>query len=226
MAVNVVELYMHELAMQYYVGVEPAPVPGQKLIDSTTSTMADPSNTPLSSTLGMVENLLNLSVQELRSLPVFQFAQIAHGTLNLTKIFYFAKADAEYRKQMPLSAETVEQYLGRLIDLLRAGAEGGKSLPAHSFLMVLHASLALFQEIKHMSLRETKEHCGGKFPATNFIQILDLHEPTPTPRQWNYQGDKHPLEKNVFPEGALHLLSEVAAMGKTNANGFKGEESQ
>ena len=226
LALNVVNLYMHELAMQYYVGVEPASVPGKKLVDATTSTMADPPNTPLSSTFGMLENLLNLSVQGLRSLPVFQFAQIAHGTLTLTKIFIFAKADAEYRKQMPLTVETVEQYLGRLIDLLRAGAEGGKSLPAHSFLMVLHASLALFQEIKHMSLREIKEHCGGKFPATNFIQILDLHEPTPTPRQWNYQGDKYPLEKNVFPEGALHLLSEVAAMGKSNANGLKGKESR
>ena len=214
---------MHELAMQYYVGVEPAKVPvarGKQRVDSSTSTIPDSSSTPLSSTRGMLDNLLDLSVQELRSLPVFQFAQIAHGTLTLTKMFNFAKADSAYRKQMPLSAETVEQYVGRLIDLLRAGAEGGKSLPAHSFLMVLHASLALFQEIKHMSLREIKEHCGGKFPATNFIQILDLHEPTPTPRQWNYMGDKHPLEKDVFPEGALHLLSEVAAMGKSNTNGY------
>lgn len=221
LALNVVNLYMHELAMQYYVGVEPAVVPGEQGPKSSTSTLADLSNTPLSSTLGMLDDLLSLSVQGLRSLPVFQFAQIAHGTLTLTKMFNFAKADPGYRKQMPLSAETVEQYLGRLIDLLRAGAEGGKSLPAHSFLMVLHASLGLFQEIKDMSLGEIKEYCGGKFPATNFIQILDLHEPTPTPRQWNYLGDKFPLEKDVFPEGALHLLSEVAAMGKSNAEGYR-----
>lgn len=226
LALNVVNLYMHELAMQYYVGVEPGTVPGtrgKQPIESSTSPTVDPSNTPLSSTLGMLDNLLNLSVQDLRSLPVFQFAQIAHGTLTLTKMFNFGKADPEYRKQMPLSAETVEQYVGQLIELLRAGAEGGKSLPAHSFLMVLHASLCLFQEIKHMSLRQIKEHCGGKFPATNFIQILDLHEPTPTPRQWNYLGDKYPLEQDVFPEGALHLLSEVAAMGKSNANGYRAE---
>lgn len=229
LALDVVNLYMHELAMQYYVGVEPAPVPGARsktLTEPATCALADPSNTPLSSTLGMLENLLNSSVQGLRSLPVFQFAQIGHGTLTLTKIFIFAKVDAKYRQQMPLSAETVEEYLGRLMDLLRAGAEGGKSLPAHSFLMVLHASLGLFREIKNMSLREIKEHCGGKFPATNFIQILDLHEPTPTPRQWNYLGDKYPLEKDVFPEGALHLLSEVAAMGKSNANGYSEEEGQ
>lgn len=229
MALNVVNLYMHELAMQYYVGVEPAMVPGargKQRIEPSTSTMTDPLNTPLSSTLAMLDNLLSLSVQGLRSLPVFQFAQIAHGTLTLTKMYNFGKADAEYRKQMPLSAETVEQYVGRLIDLLRAGAEGGNSLPAHSFLMVIHASLNLFREIKHMSLREIKEHCGGKFPATNFIQILDLHEPTPTPRQWNYMGDKFPLEQDVFPEGALHLLSEVAAMGKSNMNGYRVEGGQ
>ena len=217
---------MHELAMQYYVEIEPAPLPGARIkqtTESPTFTMADPPNTPLSSTLGMLENLLNLSVQGLRSLPVFQFAQIGHGTLTLTKIFNFAKVDQGCRKRMPLSAETVEDYLSRLIDLMRAGAEGGKSLPAHSFLMVLHASLALFQEIKNMSLREIKEHIGGEFPATNSIQILDLHEPTPTPRQWNYLGDKAPLEKDVFPEGALHLLSEVAAMGKSNANGYRRE---
>ena len=220
---------MHELAMQYYVGMEPAPVVGARIkqpIEPPASTTAEASDTPLSSTLGMLENLLEFSVQDLRSLPVFQFAQIGHGTLTLTKIFNFAKADPQYRKQMPLSADTVEEYLGRLIDSLRAGAEGGKSLPAHSFLMVLAASLALFQEIKNMSLREIKEHCGGKYPATNFIQILDLHEPTPTPRQWNYLGDKAPLEKDVFPEGALHLLSEVA-MGKSNANGYtRGEEGK
>lgn len=227
LALNVVNLYMHELAMQYYVGVKPAAAPGARGEQETkSSTFTRAPNTPLSSTLGMLDNLLDLSVQGLRSLPIFQFAQIAHGTLTLTKMFNFAKADAEYREQMPLSAETVEQYVGRLIDLLRAGAEGGKSLPAHSFLMVLHASLDLFQEIKHMSLGEIKEHCGGKFPATNFIQILDLHEPTPTPRQWNYSGDKFPLEKDVFPEGALHLLSEVAAMGKSNANGYRVQEGQ
>lgn len=229
LALNVVNLYMHELAMQYYVGVETGIVAGargKQRMDSSASAMVDRPNTPLSSTLAMLDNLLSLSVQGLRSLPVFQFAQIAHGTLTLTKMFNFGKADVEYRKQMPLSAETVEEYVGRLIDLLRAGAEGGKSLPAHSFLMVLHASLALFQEIKHMSLGEIKEHCGGKFPATNFIQILDLHEPTPTPRQWNYMGDKYPLEKDVFPEGALHLLSEVAAMGKSNGNGYRVEAGQ
>ena len=227
LALNVVNLYMHELAMQFYVGVEPALVPGarsKQRVEPPTSAVADPPNTALTSTLKMLENLLSLSVQGLRTLPVFQFAQIAHGTLTLTKIFNFGKADLEYRKKMPLSAETIEQYLGRLIELLRAGAEGGKSLPAHSFLMVLHASLNLFQEIKHMSLREIKEHCGGKFPATNFIQILDLHEPTPTPRQWNYMGDKYPLEQDVFPEGALHLLSEVAAMGKSKLNGFKVDD--
>ena len=220
---------MHELAMQYYVGVKPPAVPGagSKLgAESSTIIEIDQSNNPLLSTIRMLENLLSLSVQGLRSLPVFQFAQMGHGTLTLTKIFSFAKADPEYRKQMPLTAETVEEYLSRLIDLLRAGAEGGKSLPAHSFLMVLHASLALFQQIKHMSLREMKEHVGGKYPATNFIQILDLHEPTPTPRQWNYSGDKYPLVDNVFPEGALHLLSEVAAMGKSNANGHRREEGQ
>lgn len=227
LALNVVNLYMHELAMQFYVGVEPAVVPGarsKQRVEPLTSTVADPPNTALSSTLKMLDNLLSLSVQGLRTLPVFQFAQIAHGTLTLTKIYNFAKADLDYRKKMPLSAETVEQYVGRLIELLRAGAEGGKSLPAHSFLMVLHASLNLFQEIKHMTLREIKEHCGGKFPATNFIQILDLHEPTPTPRQWNYMGDKYPLEQDVFPEGALHLLSEVAAMGKSNLNGYKVDD--
>ena len=37
-------------------------------------------------------------------------------------------------------------------------------------------------------------------------------------------GDKYPLEQDVFPEGALHLLSEVAAMGKSNLNGFKVDE--
>lgn len=226
LALNVVNLYMHELAMQYYVGVEPALVPGEQAPNSSKSAIADPSNTPLSSTLGMLDDFLSLTVQALRSLPVFQFAQIAHGTLTVTKVFIFAKVDATYREQMPLSAELIEQYIGRLIDLLRAGAEGGKSLPAHSFLMVLHASLNLFQEIKHMSLGEIKQHVGGKFPATNFIQILDLHEPTPTPRQWNYLGDKFPLTKDSFPEGALHLLSEVAAMGKSNANGYGVEEGR
>lgn len=214
---------MHELAMQYYVEVLPG-AQGESQVDSSIPTTADMSDTPLSSTLRMLDDLLNLTVQDLRSLPVFQFAQIAHGTLTLTKIFSFAKVDRACRKQMPLSAETIEQYVGRLIDLLRAGAEGGKSLPAHSFLMVLHASLSLFREIKHMDLREIKEHVGGQFPATNFVQILDLHEPTPTPRQWNYLGDKYPVETlETFPEGALHLLSE-AAMGKSN--GYRLEDGQ
>ena len=37
-------------------------------------------------------------------------------------------------------------------------------------------------------------------------------------------GDKYPLEQDVFPEGALHLLSEVAAMGKSKLNGFKVDD--
>lgn len=207
--------------MQHSTSIDPATAvstQGRPQTRISPSETAGQNSQPLISIYGILDTFLDLGIQDIRTLPVFQFAQIAHASVSLQKMYNYAKYDPSYSKQLPVSARMVEQYLSRLIEALRAGAEQGKSLPAHSFLMVITAVRALFNQYKDMDLDEIRAVYHGMFPGTSQIQILDLQEPTPTPQN-------PPRRSKSSTDGALHLLSE-AAMGKSKGSSYKADEAQ
>jgi hypothetical protein len=218
---NVVKLYMHELLMQHETGPEPPKTSrgrGKNQSQASPSTQTAPPNTGFTAILGILDTFLSFTVKEIRTLPSFQFAQIAHASLALMKMFFVAKSDSEFSKTAPVTQAMVEGYIQRGSDLLRSTAADGNSLAAHTFMMVLDVMRKMFEEHKDSDLQAIRTQYGG-IPSTKQTQILDLEEPSTTPHRKTVHG----LEENS--RGALHLLSEVA-MEDSNANGYKAEEAQ
>ncbi|KAK4694414.1 hypothetical protein P7C71_g3160, partial [Lecanoromycetidae sp. Uapishka_2] len=218
---NVIKLYMHELLMQQETGPEPPKASrGRSKNHSQVSPYgpADPFNIGFTSIQGILDTFLGFTIHQIRTLPSFQFAQIAHASVSLMKMFFVAKSDAEFRKTAPVSQEIVEIYNQRICEQLRTTAADGKSLAAHTFLMVFDMMSTMFEKHKDSDLQAIRAKYGG-VPSTKGTQILDLEEPSPIPQRKTTLG----LQQNA--KGGLQLLSEVA-MEDSNANGYKDEEGQ
>lgn len=218
---NVVKLYMHELLMQHESGPEPPKASrgrGKNQSQASPSAPAVPLNTGFTSLRAILDTFLGFAVKQIRTLPSFQFAQIAHASIALIKMFFVAKSDSDFSKTAPITQAMVEGYIKNLIELLRSTAADGKSLAAHTFLMIFEMMRTMFDEHKDSDLEAIRKQYGG-MPSTRQTQILDLTEPSPIPQRKTARG----LEENS--RGALHLLSEVA-MEDSNANGYKPEDAQ
>ena len=211
---------MYELAMQHETGPEPGkPSRGRGRPSSQASLSAQTASpkTAFESTLGILDTFSKFNIQQIRTLPIFQFAQIAHASVSMMKMFFVAKSDPEFSKQVPFTLPMIEQYLDHLIELLRCASSEGKSLGAHAFLMVFVMMQKMFEEHKEETL-ETIRIRHGCIPGTKQAQILDLEEPTPTPQR------RTARRSGESSDEALHLLSEVA-MDKSRANGYKPNEA-
>lgn len=213
LAYNVNGLYMYELAMQYLSSPEPPKTSRTRGKLNPAQTPPE-SNTALTFVLGILDAFVSLSVQEVRTLPIFHFAQIAHAGVSLIKMYFVAKADSDYYKIVPITATLVEKRLESLLQALRSAAEDGKSLAAHTFLKVIGALQDLFQGNRHTSMEYIKARFSGA-PSLKDTQILDLEEPQPTPQQ---RTASHRVSKKG--DDGLHLLhlASAAAMEQSKAS--------
>ena len=221
LAFNVVKLYMHELALQHETGPCPGkPLRGRGRPSSQASFSGQTASpkTAFESSLGILDTFSKFNVQQIRTLPIFQFAQVAHASVSMLKMFFVAKTDPEFSKQAPVTLPMIEQYLHHLIQSLRLASSEGKSLGAHTFLMVFVTMEQIFEEHKEDTL-ETMRIRYGCLPGTKQAQTLDLEEPIVTPQR------RTARRSGGSSDEALHLLSEVA-MGKSGANGYKPKEAQ
>lgn len=218
LAYNVINLYMYELAMQHVSSPEPSktPRPRSKINQSHTQSV---SNTALTSILGILDTFNKFSVQEIRTLPVFHFAQIAHASVSLIKMYFVGKVDSEYHKDVPVTANIVEERLSSLLSSLRLSSADGKSLAAHSYLKMMGALQTVFIEHKHTTIESIKARFSG-VPSMKDTQILDLEEPQPIPQQ---RTASH--RTGEMPANKLHLLS-AAAMEQSNAAGSEASDSR
>ena len=215
---NVINLYMHELVMQHVASLEPGKPPqrarGKNQSQPSASARTGSSDTAMASALGILETFLRFTVQEMRTLPTFFFAQIAHASLSLIKMYFVGQADATISKEAPVSAEMVEDHLTRLSDSLRLASS--ESLIASTSLKMIVTLHTVFVEHKDSPLASIKARYGG-VPSLKGAQLLDLEEPKATPQQRTAaRGNAETADE------ALHLLSAVA-MGKSNANEYQTE---
>lgn len=216
LAYNVISLYMYELAMQHVSCPEPSktPRPRSKINQSHTQ---PGSSTALTSTLGILDTFGKFSVQEVRTLPVFHFAQIAHASVSLIKMYFVGKIDSEYYKDVPVTAMIVEERLSSLLSSLRLSSADSKSLAAHSYLKMMGALQIVFKEHKDKTIESIKARFCG-VPSMKGTQILDLEEPQPIPQQRTASHRRGEMSGNK-----LDLLS-AAAMEQSNADGSEASE--
>ncbi len=218
LAYNVINLYMSELAMQRISSPEPSKTARAR--SKINQSYTQPGfNTALTSTLGVLDTFSRFSVQEIRALPVFHFAQIAHAAVSLIKIYFAAKISSEYRNDAPVTANMVEERLSSLLSSLRSSAADGKSLAAHAYLKMMGALQTVFTEHKHSAMESIKARFSG-VPSMNNTQILELEEPQSTGQQ---RTASH--RTGGTPGNKLDLLS-AAAMEQSNAYGSEGSDAR
>ena len=215
---NVINLYMHELVMQHVAWLEPGKPPprsrGKNQSQTSPSAQASSLNVGLTSSLGILDTFLKFNVSEIRTLPTFFFAQIAHASVSLIKMYFVSRADLEFSKQTPVTADLAEERLHRLSDSLSLACD--ESLAAHTFLKMIVTLKTLFGEHKDTPLASIKARFSG-MPSLKGAQLLDLGEPNPTPQQRTAaRGSAETADE------ALHLLSAVA-MGNGDANAYSNE---
>lgn len=221
LAFNVVNLYMYELAMQHVTSLDPGVNPrgrGRNQSQAAPFVKAN-SQTGLTYVLGILDTFSNFSVQDIRTLPIFSFAQIGHAIVSLIKMYFVAKADSEYNEHTPVTATMVEVHLSSLLESLGLSAADGKSLGAHSFFKVMATIQKLFKDYKDSSIESIRAHFSG-IPRLKGAQILDLEEPQPTPlhRTASVRTDETTANN-------LHLLS-AAAVEQANATGSEAGSKQ
>lgn len=214
---------MHELEMRHHGSSEPAKsssrARGKKQSQASPSAQASPSSTALTATLGILKTFSNMSVQNIRSLPIFSLAQLGHAFVGLMKMYFVAKADPDFSKHTPVTVAMVEEPMEQLTELLRSASADGKSLAAHAFLKMIISLQNVYKANKDCTIDSIRERYHG-IPTLKGAQILDLEEPQPTPKPQTLSR-----RSGEDSDAALHVLSEVA-MGKSTANGLQTEESQ
>lgn len=215
LTLNVINLYMHELVMQHVASLEPGKPPSRSRAKGQAQLAHSPQDSlsiALTSTLAILDAFPKFTHQEIRTLPTLYFAQIAHASVSLIKLYFVAQADSEISKHAPVTVDMVEGRLSGLSGSLRAACS--ESLGAYTCLQMILTIQGLFEEHKNSTLASIKAHYSG-IPSLQGTQMLDLKEPQPTP-----QHRTAPRDTAETADDALHLLSSVA-MEKSNANGYE-----
>ena len=218
---NVINLYMHELVMQHVASFEPAKSSsrsrGKNQPLPSTPTQASSLSIAVPSTIGILDAFSKFSSQEILTLPTFHFAQVAHASVSLIKLYFVGQADSDVSKHAPIGVAMVEEDLNRLIESLRS--TGGSSLTIQTFLKMIVILQTLFRENKDSSIATIKARYRG-IPSLKATQMLDLEEPQPTPQQRTAAP-----KSEESSDGALQILSAVA-MGNTHTDGHSTGEGR
>ena len=205
---------MHELVILYEIGSELTKTSRGR---GKSQVQISSPITAFVTTVGILDTFAKFNIKQIRTLPVFQFAQISHATVSLMKLYFVAKSDPEISKHVPITSEGIEEYTSHLINSFELAAADGKSLGAHTFLMVFVTIQKLFVEHKDDTLEKVKIRYGC-MPGTKQVQVLDLEEPRPIAQR------RAARRSGESSDEALHLLSEVA-MGKSGNNGYTSNEA-
>jgi hypothetical protein len=228
---NVINLYMHEVAMHVDHNVEEFKPPfteeglrgsGVSRDDSTPLTAAhiDALSACLTSIDGAFEAFFALDIDTIRTLPILYFVRVAYTVVVLIKMYFAAaKPNSELGKVINKDHMKVESHLDNLLDKFRATAADDKSRPASKFLMVLVMLKTWFHRSK-TSKRPSVSISGGQpfapgdaeTPAPTPGPAIG-NPPPPTPRQQQAAvAQMHTPQTTDYSEAntPLQLLSEVA----------------
>ncbi|KAK6539304.1 hypothetical protein TWF694_009537 [Orbilia ellipsospora] len=187
----------------------------------------------LSSAHGLLDGFLNLSVDELRCLPVLFFARVAYSIVLLIKIYFSASAaNSELGKVIDKPQLKLDYYFDKLLALLKAAAADDKSKPAAKFQMILtmlshwysyqqrvgnkpgrRQSVAVPQDAGSPAMKRE----GNQFssPSMSFKQLdnmsNNMHLPTPHSLPGGAETPQ-PTNESVTADAPtpLHMLSDVA----------------
>ncbi|KAI4289649.1 MAG: hypothetical protein L6R35_001073 [Caloplaca aegaea] len=236
---HVVNLYMHEFAMHldqtldFSSGsrptegkVEHSKVRSQVLTTAHVGALT----TCLTSIHGMFDTFLQMTQDEIRTAPVFYFVRVAHASVLLI-VMYFAATSPESELGKVISSDDmrVDHYLGKVRELLGAGAESGKCRPARSFYLVLVMFQTWFERKKEGKGSISQEVANSKRHEAQPVDV-EKHAHKAEYQRMQLNGDGLPARRSSMAQGGppagvegvdqsrLHVLGEVA-LGNSGSKG-------
>ncbi|KAH8815229.1 hypothetical protein F5884DRAFT_817626 [Xylogone sp. PMI_703] len=212
MTANVVNLYMHEVALHVDHNIEEFKPPftedalrgslsAQSQPDLLTPAHISALSVCLASIDGVFDIFLKLEVDTIRCLPIINFVRLAYAVVVLIKMYFAAASpNSELGKVINKDDMKVAQYLDGLVGLFRATAADDRSRPAAKFLMVLLMLKTWFHRQKE-----------GKLPSHGNT------DPQGDNQSINQSNQLPPIQQRVAETPSyspantpLQLLSEVA----------------
>ncbi|KAL9007595.1 MAG: hypothetical protein Q9173_007172, partial [Seirophora scorigena] len=186
--------------------------------------------TCLTSIHGMFDTFLQMTRDDIRTAPVFYFVRVAHASVLLIMMYFAATSpESELGKVISSDDMRVDHYLGKVRELLQAGASSGKCRPARSFYLVLVMFQTWFERKKEGKGSISQEVANSKRIEAQPVDVeKDAHKAEYKRMQLN--GDGLPTRRSSMPQGGppvgvegmgqsrLDVLGEVA-LGNSGSNG-------
>ncbi|KZF22451.1 hypothetical protein L228DRAFT_248144 [Xylona heveae TC161] len=156
LAENVVNLYLHEVAMHVDHNVNDfrPPFAEVELKESTQPMPLTPAHINaltvcLKSCHAILDAFQEYNIEAIRLLPIFFFVRTAYAVVVLIKLYFGVTApNSEFAKAISKDDLKVEHYLDGLVGFFQSASEDGKSKPASKFLMILIMLKTWFQRQK------------------------------------------------------------------------------
>ncbi|KAF3916077.1 hypothetical protein ABW21_db0209479 [Orbilia brochopaga] len=184
LASHTLSLFMHEVALHGDHSVDDFRMPfmTEKLIANPESVKPSPGGmsqltqthinalfTCLSSAHSLLDRFLQLTVDEMRCLPVLFFARVAYSVVLLIKIFFSASAsNSEVGKVIDKPQLKLDSYFEKLLALLKAASADDKSKPAAKFYMILTMLNHWYQYQKRMGTKNPRRPSVVVPPSPGF----------------------------------------------------------
>ncbi|KAF3925328.1 hypothetical protein ABW20_dc0108847 [Dactylellina cionopaga] len=167
----------------------------------------------LSSAHGLLDGFLNISIDELRCLPVLFFARVAYSIVLLIKIYFSASAaHSELGRVIDKPQLKLDYYFEKLLALLKGASADDKSKPAAKFFMILTMLSHWYQYQQRIGSKGTRRPS-----TTNVPPNPNSRNETATKREGNPMSSPAsgfgPLSE--MPSAALHLHTPHSSAAET-----------
>ncbi|KAF3276299.1 hypothetical protein TWF970_006271 [Orbilia oligospora] len=193
----------------------------------------------LSSAHGLLDGFLNITVDELRCVPVLFFARVAYSIVLLIKIYFSASAaNSELGKVIDKPQLKLDYYFEKLLALLKAASADDRSKPATKFFMILTMLSHWYQYQQRVGSKGARRQSvvvppspgpkadtsrkqeGNSFSSTPVTPSLayrslneipaSMHIPTPHSTGGGAETPQPPSDTLADAPTPLHMLSDVA----------------
>ncbi|KAK6340211.1 hypothetical protein TWF730_001978 [Orbilia blumenaviensis] len=193
----------------------------------------------LSSAHGLLDGFLNITVDELRCVPVLFFARVAYSIVLLIKIYFSASAaNSEVGRVIDKPQLKLDYYFEKLLALLKSASSDDRSKPAAKFFMILTMLNHWYQYQQRVGSKGPRRQSvvvppspnikvdtarkqeGSSFSSTPVTPSLayrsmnetpsTMHIPTPHSTSGGAETPQPPSDTLTDAPTPLHMLSDVA----------------
>ncbi|EWC43623.1 hypothetical protein DRE_01510 [Drechslerella stenobrocha 248] len=223
LASHTLSLFMHEVALHGEHSVDDFRIPfsDDKLMQQPdaskppytagaapplTQTHINALFTCLSSAHSLLDRFLQLTVDEMRCLPVLFFARVAYSFVLLIKIFFSASAaNSEVGRVVQKPQLKLDMYFEKLLALLKAASADDKSKPAAKFFMILTMLSHWYQYQKRAGTKSTRRQSIVTPPSPTVLRTAAATEGAQFPGSGTIPGVYRSTGDRSSQSSGIHI---------------------